>query len=103
MKENFKEFMIKHYVDTLNVKMRLEMDVQAVLAKDWQNPPTIQVEFRPVFCPTRVDYSEGYGWGGVTLIYPKVKDFTIKDANKWFEDNGFTKAKGNRVGWVLEY
>lgn len=103
MEKTFKEYMVQHYVDTLDVRNRLRLDVEKILQKAWQNPPIIKVEFRNVFCPTSVEYSEGYGWGGVNLIYPKVKDFTIEDANKWFKENGFTKAKGNRIGWSLEY
>lgn len=103
MEKNFKEYMIETYVDNLDIKSRLRLDVEKLLSEECQYPLKIKVEFRSgIFCPTKSLWTEGYGHDGVTLIYPKVKGFSEEDANEWFKRNGFTKSERD-TSWQLLY
>lgn len=99
MENNFKEYMVKKYVDTLDVKKRLAEDVEKCLSESHAYPLSIRVDFRSgIFAPIRVPFDFGYGHDGYELVYPKVKGFTQEDADKWFRDNGFTDGDN---GWQL--
>lgn len=101
MENGFKKYMVEKYVNTFDVKTRLVQDVERSLAEIHAYPLSIRVDFRSgIFAPIRVALSFGYGHDGYELVYPKVKDFTKEDADKWFRDNGFTDGDH---GWKLLY
>lgn len=96
----FKDYMVKTHVDTLNIKERLPKDVERVLVNEGTCRSRLQIL---VSFDNGLFHSQCMHYPGgdkVELVYPKVKDFTKEDANKWFADNGFTKGDW---GWKLEY